>query len=73
MDSFIARSPQNQDFAEAKVSALIDKDLGVWDVNILANLFSEEEVATINSIPLSSMNQEDVLIWRGTANGIFFG
>jgi hypothetical protein len=45
--------------------------LGVWDVNILDNLFSEEEVIAVKSIPLSSTNQEDILIWKGTANGLF--
>jgi hypothetical protein len=43
----------------------------VWDEHILENLFYKEEVSAIRSIPLSSTNQEDWLIWRGTANGLF--
>ncbi|XP_059458307.1 receptor-like protein 6 [Corylus avellana] len=46
-------------------------DLGWWDSTLLESLFSKEEVVAIQSIPLSNTHQEDVLIWRGTANGMF--
>lgn len=72
-NSYIVQSPPNQDYAEAKVSALIDKDLGVWDMNILNTLLRGEEVMAIKSIPLSFTNQMDRLIWRGTINGVFLG
>ena len=38
---------------------------------MLDNLFTKEEVQLIQSIPLSHTNQRDMLIWRGTANGLF--
>jgi hypothetical protein len=34
-------------------------------------LFTEEEVKNIRKIPLSSTDQKDTLIWRGTKNGVF--
>ena len=49
----------------------VDKELGVWDEHIIGTIFSKEEATTIRSILLSSTNQEDQLIWRGIANGIF--
>jgi hypothetical protein len=69
--NFNIYSPPNQGYAEAKVSGLIDKDIGGWDLNAIASLFQEDEMMAIRSIPLSSTNQEDRLIWKGTANGLF--
>jgi hypothetical protein len=37
----------------------------------LTQIFSQEEVTTILSIPISHTNQEDQQIWRGTATGVF--
>ncbi|XP_059439185.1 uncharacterized protein LOC132171798 [Corylus avellana] len=65
------QSLQNQVFAEAKVSDLINKEMGVWDVNILNTFFREEEVRAIQSIPLNSTPQADKLIWGETKNGLF--
>jgi hypothetical protein len=56
---------------EATVDNLIDKDTKWWDPVVLGNLFEKEEVQMIQSIPLSNTNQRDMLIWRGTANGLF--
>lgn len=39
--------------------------------SLLAQMFSKEEITTIQSIPISQTNQEDRLIWRGTAKGVF--
>ena len=63
--------PYNRLFAEAKVSELINKELGVWDVNILNFFLREEEVRTIQLIPLNSTHQADKMIWSGTKNGFF--
>jgi hypothetical protein len=56
---------------KARVSMLIDKDLTRWDQNKLEDLFAAEEVEAIAFIPLSCTNQEDIMIWRGSTNGIF--
>jgi hypothetical protein len=69
--SFNIYSPSNQDYAEATVSGLIDKDIGGWNLNVIASLFQEYEMMAIKSIPLSSTNQENRLIWKGTVNGLF--
>ena len=53
------------------VNLLIDEDKGWWDQNVIEDLFDEEELKAIKSIPLSSTNQEDRMIWKGTINGLF--
>jgi hypothetical protein len=55
----------------ATVDQLIDREARWWDNNRLNSLFSAEEVSMIQKIPISCTNQEDILIWRGTKNGIF--
>jgi hypothetical protein len=57
--------------SDATVSSLIDKDLANWDYNMLDNMFDEEELKAIKSFPLSYTNQEDMMIWKGTTNGLF--
>jgi hypothetical protein len=54
------------------VKELIDADLKGWNVPLLEQIFSKEEVQLVQSIPISRTNQLDTLIWRGTANGFFF-
>jgi hypothetical protein len=56
---------------EATVSELIEETTGWWNVQLLSSLFSEEEVNLILSIPPSSKNQKNILMWRGTTNGLF--
>ncbi|XP_059451003.1 uncharacterized protein LOC132181787 [Corylus avellana] len=70
-NSFRIQSPPTPEFHDSKVCALIDEDSGWWNSRLLGQLFNEEEVAAIQSLPLSSTSQADMLIWRGTANGIF--
>jgi hypothetical protein len=38
---------------------------------LLELLFTEEEIKMIQSIPISSTNWSDAIIWRGMTNGIF--
>lgn len=40
-------------------------------MHLLESLFSTEEVRLIQEIPISSTNQGDTLIWKGTKNGVF--
>ena len=70
-NQFTIQMPHTHNYAEAKTCDLIDKDLGVWDEHIIEILFCKEEATTIRSIPLSSTNQKDRLIWHSTANGLF--
>lgn len=53
------------------VSQLIDEERKWWKKELLDQIFTREEITTINSIPISQTNQEDKLIWRGTTNGVF--
>ena len=56
---------------DAKVSQLIDNNMGSLDLRVLAEFFNEEQVKAIKTIPLSGTNQEDRMIWRGMTSGIF--
>ncbi|XP_042990763.1 uncharacterized protein LOC122317788 [Carya illinoinensis] len=57
--------------AEAKVAELIDQDTKAWNVQLIKDIFSEEEAASIQKIPISIYNSPDRIIWRGTNNGLF--
>jgi hypothetical protein len=56
---------------DAKVRELINREVNCWNKPLLDEIFLPNEVLAILSIPLSSTNQGDRLIWRGTANGLF--
>jgi hypothetical protein len=56
---------------DPKVCELIDENTKWWNTQLLELLFTEEEIKMIQSIPTSSTNRSDAIIWRGTANGIF--
>jgi ribonuclease HI len=57
--------------SNALVCELIDRDTKWWNLPMLKNLFAEEEVNLILSLPISVSNQGDKQIWRGTKNGFF--
>ncbi|XP_042939340.1 uncharacterized protein LOC122274360 [Carya illinoinensis] len=54
-----------------RVEDLIDPNLRRWDVRLLANLFSQECVETIRTIPIRLGHREDRLSWECTSNGMF--
>ncbi|XP_059451054.1 uncharacterized protein LOC132181841 [Corylus avellana] len=55
----------------ATMKELLDDDTGGWNHNLVNQIFSPEEAQLILSLPLSGSRQEDALIWRGTAKGVF--
>ncbi|XP_059451341.1 uncharacterized protein LOC132182133 [Corylus avellana] len=57
---------------DATVSTLIDDDTRWWKSHLLETLFHIEDIQMIKTMPLSCTNQEDIQIWSGTKNGIFF-
>jgi hypothetical protein len=57
--------------ASSYVAELIDEEQGSWKVNLLKEVFSEEEAKIIFNIPLSPLLPQDKLIWRGTTHGEF--
>jgi hypothetical protein len=69
--SYMVYSPPSILDPNATVSQLVDGDTKWWNNALLERVFSREEIAFIQSVPLSAMDQEDILIWRGTAKGIF--
>ena len=69
--SYKIHSSSDHAAMDAKVSLLIDKDMGWWDQIVIEDFSDEEEVKAIKTIPLSHTNQEDMMIWRGTTNDLF--
>jgi hypothetical protein len=53
------------------VCELIDRDTNWWNIPMLKNIFVDEEINLILSLPISVANQGDKQIWRGTKNGLF--
>lgn len=53
------------------VVELRNKEGEDWDRQPLNQLFNEEEVALITSIPLSALGTKDRIIWKLSANGQF--
>ena len=54
------QSPTTILHKEAKVNELIDPDLHWWNVSLLKQIFNDEEIKAIQSIPISLTNQPDV-------------
>ncbi|MFQ6634067.1 hypothetical protein Gotur_011935, partial [Gossypium turneri] len=48
-----------------RVVDLIEVDSALWKEEIIENLFDEETTQRILTIPLSSCDQDDHLVWRG--------
>jgi hypothetical protein len=55
----------------SKVYDLIDREKEGWNQQLLARNFTVEEVAAINTIPISLLSQPDVQVVRGTILGDF--
>jgi hypothetical protein len=53
------------------VSSLIEVNMKWWNLALLNQLFSSDEVKLIQALPVSATGQEDTLVWRGTAKGVF--
>ncbi|KAG7941775.1 hypothetical protein I3843_16G063500 [Carya illinoinensis] len=69
--SFKIQSRINTLEGEAKVAEIIEQDTKTWNLHLIKEIFTEEEVKKIQRIPLSVCNSEDKIIRRYTANGIF--
>ena len=69
--TFMVCSPPSLLDPNETVSRLIDADTKWWDYAMLEKLFTREVIMKIQSVPLSTTNQEDALIWRGTTNRLF--
>lgn len=69
--TYMVQSPPLILDPNATVSQLVDAETNWWNFALLERLFSREEILAIQTVPLSTTNQEDTLIWRGTPKGIF--
>lgn len=53
------------------VNELIDPVAKCWKIDVLESLFSSEEVSLIRTIPLSTRNPPDYLLWHHERHGRF--
>lgn len=56
---------------EALVKELMMDQARVWNVDLIRNIFLEEEATTIFQKPISEHRRRDKLIWGLMANGMF--
>jgi len=54
---------------DANVSSLITPSTRQWDLNLLHNVFSDEEAELIKKIPISRNNSADTLFWPFVQSG----
>lgn len=57
---------------DAKVSALIDKDMCCWKRDLVHACFAHEEASQIISVPLSHRWPYDELFWFSEKDGKYF-
>ena len=69
--TYMIQSPPTLLDLNTLVCELIDRDTKWWNLPMIKNLFAEEEVNLILSLPISVANQGDKQIWKGTKNGFF--
>jgi hypothetical protein len=60
------QSPVNTFAWDAKVEELIDHDTNWWNLELLHNVFIEEEAKVIYSIIVCFQQRNDQLVWAGT-------
>jgi hypothetical protein len=65
------QSPPTRLDLEAKVCDLFDVNKIEWNIPLLQELFSDEEVELVLTTPISNSGQGDIQVWRGTKNGLF--
>ena len=70
--TFMIQSPPKILSRDANVRELIDQDTHRWNKSLVDNIFIKTESVTTQSIPVSNTNRQDIQIWRGTLNGVFF-
>ncbi|XP_035546588.1 uncharacterized protein LOC118348634 [Juglans regia] len=68
--SFSIQSPVSSLDKEARVCELM-QGRGEWNTLLIRNIFNKEEADQICSIPVSSMEVEDRLVWGPSKKGIF--
>ena len=69
--TYRVQSPPTLLKATTTVSQLFDESGQSWKYSLLDQLFTAEESSLIKTIPISTTNQEDRLIWRDIGKGLF--
>ncbi|KAF5468857.1 hypothetical protein F2P56_012970 [Juglans regia] len=54
-----------------KVCDLIDPQMQQWKEPLLQELFTQQEITDIKSIPINMRGREDKLVWQFTTNGLY--
>lgn len=55
----------------ATVNELICTETCSWKMDLIQDIFSNEEISLISSIPLTLSGREDQLVWSQTKPGLF--
>lgn len=69
--SYCVESPIKTLHRDSRVSKLIDRVLGGWNLSLVNQMFNPEEVAIVSSIPLSKLGAIDKVTWRPFKDGKF--
>ncbi|GAA0153793.1 hypothetical protein LIER_11950 [Lithospermum erythrorhizon] len=64
-------TPTLEDFPNATVSDLIDKDIGTWNISKVRSGFYNVDSKEILKISLNNLNQADTLLWGPHQKGCF--
>lgn len=70
-DSLIVKS-RHPALVDRTVSSLLQMDKKDWDMDIVKDLFINDEVELILSIPLSVSNSQDPWLWLKEVSGVYF-
>ncbi|XP_042944607.1 uncharacterized protein LOC122278487 [Carya illinoinensis] len=68
---FQVSTPREPDYWCEKVCDLLEPGQRRWNEELLMEMFSEEEIKAITSIPISARGREDRLTWHLTNNGLY--
>ena len=63
-DNFRVETPVLQDLEQTRVHDLWIPNCREWDIELLGELFIERDARVVASIPLSSSEHRDSLIWH---------
>ncbi|CAJ2642045.1 unnamed protein product [Trifolium pratense] len=56
---------------DMRVAGLVNNNTGMWNHDLVQQIFNERDVAAISKIPLNLLTQDDEQIWRYSKKGIY--
>lgn len=69
--TFMIQSPVRVLTQDARVCDLINDTTHTWNFPLIREIFWPEEALRICNLPLSPTGQPDIMVWRGSTNGLF--